>query len=77
LPKLNIKRNLRERSRHKKDFVCFYEHDINFREILTNTVFSVNKHVRVCMANLPWQSCLQISRNILTDKSVATAIDLR
>ncbi len=27
----------RARSLEKKDFVCFYEHDINFREILTNT----------------------------------------
>lgn len=27
----------RERSLDKNDFVCFYEHDINFREILTNT----------------------------------------
>ena len=29
--------SIRERSPEKKDFVCFYEHDINFREILTNT----------------------------------------
>lgn len=29
--------SIRERSRNKKDFVCFYEHDVNFREILTNT----------------------------------------
>lgn len=27
----------RERSMNHQDFVCFYEHDINFREILTNT----------------------------------------
>lgn len=27
----------RERSLDKNDFVCFYEHDIYFREILTNT----------------------------------------
>ena len=29
--------SLRERSLDKSDFVCFYEHDIKFREILTNT----------------------------------------
>lgn len=29
--------SLRGRSKDKKDFVCFYEHDIKFREILTNT----------------------------------------
>lgn len=29
--------SLRERSRNQEDFVCFYEHDINFREILTDT----------------------------------------
>ena len=29
--------SVRERSRDKKDFVCFYEYDINFRDILTKT----------------------------------------
>ncbi|MBO4901864.1 MAG: DUF4417 domain-containing protein [Lachnospiraceae bacterium] len=29
--------SIRERSKEQKDFVCFYEHDLNFREILTNT----------------------------------------
>lgn len=29
--------SLRERSYDYNDFVCFYEHDINFREILTDT----------------------------------------
>ena len=29
--------SIRERSQNKKDFVCFYENDINFREILTDT----------------------------------------
>lgn len=29
--------SIRERSQDKNDFVCFYEHDINFREILTKT----------------------------------------
>jgi hypothetical protein len=29
--------SLRERSLDKTDFVCFYEHDINFRGILTHT----------------------------------------
>jgi hypothetical protein len=29
--------SIRERSWDKSDFVCFYEHDINFREILTHT----------------------------------------
>lgn len=27
----------RKRSRNKNDFICFYEHDIKFREILTHT----------------------------------------
>lgn len=27
----------RKRSRNKNDFICFYEHDFKFREILTNT----------------------------------------
>jgi len=29
--------SVRERSQDKNDFVCFYEKDVNFREILTNT----------------------------------------
>lgn len=29
--------SIRERSQDKKDFICFYENDVNFREILTNT----------------------------------------
>lgn len=29
--------SLRERSQNHQDFVCFYEHDVNFREILTHT----------------------------------------
>lgn len=29
--------SVRERSREYKDFVCFYEHDIKFRNILTDT----------------------------------------
>ena len=29
--------SVRERSQDKKDFVCFYEYDINFRDILTKT----------------------------------------
>ncbi|MDO4939869.1 MAG: DUF4417 domain-containing protein [Lachnospiraceae bacterium] len=29
--------SVRERSLDKKDFVCFYEHDVNFRDILTKT----------------------------------------
>ena len=29
--------SLRERSKNYQDFVCFYEHDKNFREILTDT----------------------------------------
>ena len=29
--------SIRERSLDKSDFVCFYEHDVNFREIITNT----------------------------------------
>ncbi len=37
IPKGMVPFSLRERSQDKSDFVCFYEHDINFREILTNT----------------------------------------
>lgn len=37
IPKGMVPFSARERSQDKKDFVCFYEHDINFREILTNT----------------------------------------
>jgi len=29
--------SIRERSYERKDFVCFYENDINFREIITKT----------------------------------------
>ena len=29
--------SIRDQSQDKNDFVCFYEYDINFREILTNT----------------------------------------
>lgn len=29
--------SIRERSHNREEFVCFYEHDIKFREILTNT----------------------------------------
>lgn len=29
--------SIRERNHDKKDFVCFYENDVNFREILTDT----------------------------------------
>ena len=29
--------SIRKRSQNYEDFVCFYEHDIKFREILTNT----------------------------------------
>ena len=37
IPEGMVPFSLRERSQDKNDFVCFYEHDINFREILTNT----------------------------------------
>ena len=37
IPKGMIPFSLRERSNSYEDFVCFYEHDVNFREILTNT----------------------------------------
>ena len=29
--------SLRSRSKNKEDFICFYEYDINFRDILTHT----------------------------------------
>lgn len=37
IPKGMVPFSLRNRSRNYEDFVCFYEKDINFREILTNT----------------------------------------
>ena len=37
IPKGMIPFSIRERSTDKRDFVCFYEHDKNFREILTDT----------------------------------------
>ncbi len=37
IPEGMVPFSIRERSQDKKDFVCFYEHDINFREMLTNT----------------------------------------
>ncbi|MBO4311088.1 MAG: DUF4417 domain-containing protein [Lachnospiraceae bacterium] len=37
IPEGMIPFSLRERSQNQEDFVCFYEHDINFREILTDT----------------------------------------
>ena len=37
IPKGMVPFSLRERSQDKNDFICFYEHDKNFREILTNT----------------------------------------
>ena len=37
IPKGMIPFSIRERSIDKSDFVCFYEHDKNFREILTDT----------------------------------------
>ena len=37
IPKGMIPFSLREQSRNIDDFVCFYEYDVNFREILINT----------------------------------------
>ncbi len=37
IPQGMVPFSLRERDQDKKDFVCFYEHDVKFREILTNT----------------------------------------
>lgn len=37
IPRGMVPFSKRERSQGKKDFVCFYEHDIYFRKILTNT----------------------------------------
>ena len=37
IPKGMVPFSLRERSQNQEDFVCFYEHDINFREIITDT----------------------------------------
>jgi len=37
IPEGMVPFSLRKRSQDKSDFVCFYEYDINFREILTNT----------------------------------------
>ena len=37
IPKGMVPFSIRERSTDESDFVCFYEHDKNFREILTDT----------------------------------------
>lgn len=37
LPTGMVPFSIRDRSQCKSDFVCFYENDVNFREILTNT----------------------------------------
>lgn len=37
IPKGMVPFSVRERSHNFEDFVCFYEKDVNFREILTNT----------------------------------------
>jgi len=37
IPEGMVPFSLRERSRNHRDFVCFYEHDIKFREIITHT----------------------------------------
>lgn len=37
IPKGMVPFSIRNRSADKHDFVCFYEHDKNFRKILTNT----------------------------------------
>ena len=37
IPKGMVPFSVRKRSQDKSDFVCFYEYDINFREVLTNT----------------------------------------
>lgn len=37
IPEGMVPFSLRERSQNFKDFVCFYEHDVNFRDILINT----------------------------------------
>lgn len=37
IPRGMVPFSIRERSIDKSDFICFYEYDINFREILTDT----------------------------------------
>ncbi len=37
IPKGMVPFSLRNRSKDNSDFICFYEHDIKFREIITNT----------------------------------------
>ena len=37
IPEGMVPFSLRKRSEQNRDFICFYEHDINFREIITNT----------------------------------------
>lgn len=58
----------RKRSIDKKDFVCFYEHDINFRAILTDTADYVNELKRYagvispdCSLYLDAPLCVQIA----------------
>lgn len=60
--------SLRERSYDYNDFVCFYEHDVNFREILTNTENYVDDLLRYpgiitpdCSLYIDAPLCVQIA----------------
>lgn len=68
--------SLRKRSKNYEDFVCFYEHDIYFREILTNTedyVEDLKKFPGIvtpdCSLYLDAPLCVQIA-NIYLNRAV-------
>lgn len=68
IPKGMVPFSLRERSPNHEDFVCFYENDVNFREILTNTEFYVEDLKRFpgiispdCSLYIDAPLCVQLS----------------
>lgn len=76
LPEGMVPFSARERSQDRKDFVCFYENDVNFREILTNTENYVDELKQYpgiitpdCSLYLDAPLCVQIS-NIYLNRAV-------
>ncbi|WP_026508537.1 DUF4417 domain-containing protein [Butyrivibrio sp. MC2013] len=68
IPEGMVPFSIRERSQDKNDFVCFYENDINFREILINTEEYVDNLKRFpgivtpdCSLYLDAPLCVQIA----------------
>ncbi len=68
IPKGMVPFSLRNRSKDNSDFICFYEHDIKFREIITNTEDYVDELKRFsgiitpdCSLYLDAPLCVQIA----------------